>query len=418
MRRSLQRAFTRVELVVVILLILMLTALLFPMIEASRENARQTSCADNMKQIGLALYNFADARKCFPGSTSKPFGPKDEAWTKSPVIGATNLTEEELKFGNGFSWQTMIIPFVEMSTLYQRLDTVGNGKAVGPNSRPGGPWQIWKGDAETINNRSSKNVCHPLFWKTSHDVYLCPNRSRESSSIDNTMKLYGDEITTVGGVDTTPAASSYVALAATHNTSLTRQVDPEFKFAGGKKHPNGVMYPGSKSSLKSIHDGASNTVIVCETKEPTYAAWFDGTTAGVVGLQGDIESTSDFFVQADSTQNSKSDDSPIPWGKPRDTIRTTLNYGDQPNEFYMKGIVPFAEQTKPDGKEWRYGPSSEHPGVVLHLFADCKVRAISEELSPIVYMQLITRAGGESFKDDCLPKPFPPSPPKPETKFK
>lgn len=94
------RAFTLIELLVVIAIIALLIALLLPAVQAAREAARATQCRNNLKQIALALHNYHDRLRILPSG-----------WTADPKWQQ-----------QGWGWGAMILPELEQSTLFQKLN--------------------------------------------------------------------------------------------------------------------------------------------------------------------------------------------------------------------------------------------------------------------------------------------------------
>ena len=107
-----RRGFTLIELLVVIAIIGVLIALLLPAVQAAREAARRAQCTNNLKQIGLAMFNYESAVGCLP-------------WAHGP------------SGWNDWSAFAMMLPYMEQGPIFNATNFTNNGLATLPPSTNG-----------------------------------------------------------------------------------------------------------------------------------------------------------------------------------------------------------------------------------------------------------------------------------------
>ena len=208
-----RNGFTLVELLVVIAIIGVLVALLLPAIQMAREAARRSQCANNMKQMGLALHNYHDTHQVFPSG-----------FVVYPNNAMSNI--------RGWGWGALILPYVEQGALYDALGVTQN--------------RIDQLDGGTYPAPGS-----PLT-QTRLPVYRCPsdigpdrNPQRANHGMSNYSGVFGNG---------TPAGRD------PDGTSYGNAFESSHPWRAG----NGMFFANSGVRMAQIRDGTSNVLAIGE----------------------------------------------------------------------------------------------------------------------------------------------------------
>ncbi len=423
-----QKGFTLVELLVVIAIIGVLVALLLPAVQAAREAARRNSCLNNIKQLSLGIITFEEARKKYPAASTAPYEPSSLAGSPSDSSAndATAWTT-----GDGYSWMFQILPQMEQGNIFDRVKnsrSTTNGiivtpGGVGSNNLRIGPFGVTIGQAiAVVDNLVAGTSMKPAAAQQVVPSFVCPSFPG-SDTVRDSMVIYGIPDVAVG---------NYIALPSSHynadgivGTSADAGVNPPGSLAGSfngrnpkKFAGNGVLVFSQQggvgavgvtnrrvTTVASMRDGTSNTVVFAESREDRYASWISGismySVAAKIG-QGN------YMVQVDKPLAVGAVPSVLVY--PDGDGLTSLNVGSQVRTtpeanrtddlYYWRNYVHGGGTGVTSERVW--GPSSAHPGTVLHGFGDGHGSSIQDDVDAGVYLHLVTRAGGEVLNSEAF----------------
>jgi prepilin-type N-terminal cleavage/methylation domain-containing protein/prepilin-type processing-associated H-X9-DG protein len=328
-----RKAFTLVELLVVIAIIAVLVALLLPAVQAARAAAWRASCQNNIRQLGLAVHNYTDSKKTLPSSIRPP--------------GLTTLPR--------IAGMTFLLPYFEESSRFEKYDQSKN----------------WN-DA-TTNKAGTTNK---LVVSQRIGILQCPSAPDPDR------------------LDGVPEISPWTAdVGAPSDYAATIFVDQRLKAAGlvdeaatgtippAKGSPGlGMLAYNLTSRLSDITDGLSKTVMYAESAGRPYL-YRKGRQIGPfpekrVNGGGWCRPASDISIDGSSGDGAT------------DVGTCALNCT---NGIEMGTVFPHPYYVSVGTGE----PYALHPGGANFCMGDGSVKWINDNLDIREFARLITRNGAE-----------------------
>lgn len=344
-------AFTLVELLVVIAIIGMLVALLLPAIQVARRTAMRMQCQNNVKNITLAALNFESSKKYLPPAGRVPGGSSYD----------------------GISMFVELLPYIEQEAHHKSIKK-----------------QLSKSLGQTDDDmREVAAVVIP--------AYRCPGTST-NETIDET-----------GADKDAPAISNYKVIVAStigmYKGASSNSGGSSY-ISGGQAAADGVSPFANKGrKLGEISDGTSHTFHLTESNEQNYSRWVVGQDCGVYtyctdgGIGEPTKQTSGgttFYAPPGYQNNQLGPDASYADSTPWTNL--DRDYEEYPYEWTSLSSSSFSS-TGMNSDDTKYGPSSEHMGVVIHSFVDNSVHSVNEEVDPAVYFFATTYKGGDPGLD-------------------
>ena len=360
--RTRSRGFTLIELLVVISIIAVLIALLLPAVQSAREAARRAQCVNNLKQIGVALFNYENSVGVFP--------PGYIDYQNNPIF------TPDLDMGPGWGWAAMLLPFLEQQPLYNAINF----------------------------NLGTRHASNSTAVVTNLSVFQCPSDGYNPQPCILYDSTFSNPIATV-------AHSNYAAACGWEECFVNATGNPT-QFYLNTSDPNdqdgdptdgipgnggitcgfgaagiGIFWRNSNTRIAAVTDGLSNTVAVgerCSFHSPT--VWVGAVTGARCPAW--MATT--------------------PWTSPNTPPSQCPNTGNgtayDNADFDEALCLGHGNAThKPNSDNPVFDPDtfwSMHPGGCNFLFGDGSVHFLKSGINPGAYQYLMTRAGGEIISAD------------------
>jgi len=356
--RSACRAFTLVELLVVIAIIAVLIGLLLPAVQSARESARRSKCMSNMRQIGLAFHSMLDARRAFPAAMySANANP-----TTSPLPKEGNPTGAE------HSWRVLVMPYMEEKQAADQYNWKKNWFDQTSNSTPAKP------ATPALGIRPDSNLA---VATTNVSIYVCPSTPPRGqvTRIEASGDAKDSSRSLITALKIPLGFSDYETFTGVKSGVVGITPEP---YATGERS-DGLLAKDKLTRPKNVTDGLSKTLLVveCAGRPFTYR----------LGKMRTIPATG------------------APW-----MFDQGVGWADNLGPFKLDSIdVSKVTQAKMSGAVAGTGAPmnatnegemySFHAGGGIAVFGDSSTRFISESIDLRTFCAIITRAGGETVAE-------------------
>jgi prepilin-type N-terminal cleavage/methylation domain-containing protein/prepilin-type processing-associated H-X9-DG protein len=251
MNQPTRRGFTLVELLIVIAIIGTLVGLLLPAVQRARETARQSQCANNLRQLGMAMFNRASSKNGeFPGWI--------QVQKLQPGSGGPQYSGNSNQPDITVSWAAKILPEIEQQGLWEQITTNNNKIGFQYNAPP-------RIDAFICPSNVSTNEELPLLTYVANTGYYDyqPNTSINYESDVKANGLFHDQ--RPGRNGPTVRLGSDIKDGASTTLMLSENIHKDEDINGGV---NGWLVPAANLGGSVNWEQALGMVWVYDSNNP------------------------------------------------------------------------------------------------------------------------------------------------------
>lgn len=211
-----------------------LVALLMPAVQSARESSRRSSCANNIRHLGLALHSYASSNGLLPFADNYVSG-----------AGAPNATGS-LNGGTERTWMVELLPFLEMKNVYDKYDITT---------------YCYNGSVSTSTGTSNAGLLSSIFIQQQacpSNQYASTKKLIDGGSIGTQMLNYGACAGFCQLAGGSPDCFGLASCQSGYNDFWTY----------GKAYTYGMfsLCSWTQISFADVRDGLSNTMMLCETR--------------------------------------------------------------------------------------------------------------------------------------------------------